>query len=288
MQKFSVLTTLPKCTQSRIQQQFQVMFLKMLSCETAAAPKVFADYLLMLCPDVRKQLHGSLRHAKEKKHKALQFGSIKQQVWRMNRHQKEAFTTTQGVLSRLTGFINWKNERAVKNEPADSVSGVREVGSRQWEGTHHVLFFQMPFNSSSEMWQHPKLCLSHKSYLYKVTLFIVLSFMWSLEMPEILSTSCSLPGFSGRLYAVSWDSSWLCPFAWHIKTSLSQKKCEAQRSMWMRHEGKILGMLFVPWPGSFPAAAVFKSLCEVWVRLVPVSQPWHSCLGKRSRCFTCI
>lgn len=42
-----------------------VMFLEMLSCETAAAPKVFADYLLMLCPDVYKQLHCSLRHAKE-------------------------------------------------------------------------------------------------------------------------------------------------------------------------------------------------------------------------------
>lgn len=70
------------------------MFLEMLICETAAVPNVFADYLLMLCPDVYKQLHCSFKHAKEKKHKAFQFGSIRQQVLRMNRHQKEAFTKT--------------------------------------------------------------------------------------------------------------------------------------------------------------------------------------------------
>lgn len=162
------------------------------------------------------------------------------------------------------------------------------MGNRQWEGTHHFLFFQMPFNSSSEMWQHPKPCLSHRNYLYKVTLFIVFIFMWSLEKPEIIATACSLPGFSGRLHAVSWDSPWLCPFACFVKTSLSQKECEAQRSMWMRHERKILGMPFVPWPGSFPAAVVFKSLCEVWVYLVPVFQLWHSCLGRKGICFTCI
>lgn len=162
------------------------------------------------------------------------------------------------------------------------------MGNRHREGTHHFLFFQMPFNSSSEMWQHPKPCLSHKSYLYQVTLFIIFSFMWSPEKPEIIATACSLPGFSGRLCAVSWDSPWPCPFAWYVKTSLSQKKWEAQRSMWMIHEGKILGMLFVPWPISFPAAVVFKSLCEVCVYLVPVFQPWHSCLGRKGSCFTCI
>lgn len=54
------------------------MFLEMFICETAAIPTVFADYLLMLCPDVYKQLHCSLKHEKEKKHKALQLGSIRQ------------------------------------------------------------------------------------------------------------------------------------------------------------------------------------------------------------------
>lgn len=170
----------------------------------------------------------------------------------------------------------------------DSVSGVGDMGNRQWEGTHHFLFFQMPFNSSSEMWQHPKPCFSHKSYSYKVTLFIVFSFMWSPEKPEIIAAACSLPGFSGGSCAVSRDSPLLFPFAWYFKTSLSQKKCKAQRSMGIRYEGKILGTLFVPWPGSFPAAVVFKSLCEVWAHLVPVFQPWHSCLGRKGSCFTCI
>lgn len=82
--------------------------------------------------------------------------------------------------------------------------------------------------------------------------------MWSLEKPEIVSTACSLPGFSERLCAVSWDSPRLSPFARYFKTSLSQRKCEAQRSMWVRYEGKILGMLFVTWPGSFPTAVISK------------------------------
>lgn len=160
---------------------------------------------------------------------------------------------------------------------------IRGIGS----GKEHTTFsFQMPFNSSSEMWQHPKPCLSHKSYLYKVTLFMVCSFMWSLEKPQIVAPACSIPGFWGRLCAVSWDSPWISPLC--VKTSLSQKKCKAQRSMWVRYEGNILGMLFVPWPGSFPAAAVFKSLCEVWVDVVPVFQPWQVGIrGRKGSCFTC-
>lgn len=68
------------------------MFIELLSCETAAVPKVFADYLLMLCPDIYKQLHCSLKLERKKKQKALQIGSIRQQVLRMNRYQKEEFT----------------------------------------------------------------------------------------------------------------------------------------------------------------------------------------------------
>lgn len=60
--------------------------LKMLNCETAAVPKVFADYLLMLSLNVYKQLYCSLKHVKWKKHKAFQFGFIRQQFLRMDRH----------------------------------------------------------------------------------------------------------------------------------------------------------------------------------------------------------
>lgn len=130
-------------------------------------------------------------------------------------------------------------------------------------GKEHTNFsFQMSFNSSPEMWQHPKPCLSHKSYLYKVTLFMLFSFMWSLEKPEIIAPACSTPGFSRRLCAVPWIAHGFSPL--YVKTSLSQKKCKAQRSMWMRYEGHTLGMLFVPWPGSFPAAVHFCFQKFMW------------------------
>lgn len=84
------------------------------------------------------------------------------------------------------------------------------------------------------------------------------SFRFYVVSRKVRDYCSCVPGVSGRLCAVSWDSPWLFPFAWYVKISLSQKKCKAQRSMWMRYEGKFLGMLFVPWPSSFPAAVFSK------------------------------
>jgi len=81
------------------------------------------------------------------------------------------------MLSRLSNFIHYKGEGALINWPADSVSGVRLVIGSEKEDT---TFLQVPFNSSSEMWQHPKPCFRHKNYLCKVKLCIEFTILCDL------------------------------------------------------------------------------------------------------------
>lgn len=89
--------------------------------------------------------------------------------------------------------------------------------------------------------------------------------MWSLEKPEVIDTACFLSGHPGKSHAVSQDRLLLL-FAHYFKASLSQKKCEARRIIWMRYEGKILGILF-----SLPRFTSGWLLCPVGELRLPVS-----------------
>lgn len=84
-----------------------------------------------------------------------------------------------------------------------------------------------------------------------------------------------LSGRSVKSHAVFQDRPLLLLFAHYFKTSLSQKKCKARRSIWMRHEGKILGILFVSCPGSLLAGC-----CVPLIRCACLSQ------AQNTRAFT--